>query len=312
MANTALITHPDLVLHDTGPYHPESADRLKTIQTLIEATDWKGRLQWIQGGPAETEVLALVHTREHIAFVEEACQAGRDILDRGDTRVSPETARVARLAAGCVVAGVDAVLRSGFRNSFCLVRPPGHHAKADCAMGFCVYNNAVIAARYAQKAYGLNRVLIVDWDVHHGNGTQDLVYDDPTIFFYSVHQSPCYPGTGALNEHGAGPGLGFTLNVPVSRGATIAEYRSAMKQLAAAAEAFKPELVVISAGFDAHREDPLGEVNLDDQDFEELTQSVCSIADKHCGSRVVSMLEGGYNTDALARAVVSHLRVLSR
>jgi acetoin utilization deacetylase AcuC-like enzyme len=212
---------------------------------------------------------------------------------------------------GGVLNAVDAVATGAARNAFCAVRPPGHHASAGRGMGFCFFNNAALATRYAQRRHGLGRVLIVDWDVHHGNGTEDIFYCDPTVFYFSTHQWPLYPGTGRVNETGEGAGVGTTMNFPFPAGSGREEVLGAVEaSLAPAAEQFRPELVVISAGFDSRLGDPLGRFTLTDRDFADLTRAVMQIAARHAGGRVVSVLEGGYNLDGLASAAAAHVEAL--
>jgi acetoin utilization deacetylase AcuC-like enzyme len=226
--------------------------------------------------------------------------------------MSIDSYRVARLAVGGALAAVDAVTRDQVRNAFTAVRPPGHHALRDRAMGFCLFNNIAIAARYVQEHHGLERVLIVDWDVHHGNGTQAIFYEDPTVLYFSTHQYPFYPGTGAANETGAGAGLGFTVNAPLPAGSGDEEITTAFRgKLIPAAEAFRPQFVLVSAGFDAHRDDPLALLRVTEAGYAALTGIVLDLADRFAGGRLVSLLEGGYNLQALARSVEAHLRVLA-
>jgi acetoin utilization deacetylase AcuC-like enzyme len=214
-------------------------------------------------------------------------------------------------AAGATLAAVDAVFQTPLKRAFAAVRPPGHHATASRGMGFCIYNNAALAARYARKAHGVDRVLIADWDVHHGNGTQDIFYADPAVFFFSTHQWPWYPGTGAPDETGEGAGKGLTMNCPFPAGSGRAEILGAFrKKLMPAMDDFKPGLVIVSAGFDSRRGDPLGKFTLTDGDFRELTELMLEIAGKHAGGRLVSVLEGGYSMEGLARAVTAHVQTL--
>ena len=232
-------------------------------------------------------------------------------LSTGDTALGTHTETVARLAAGAAMAGVDAVMTGREHNVFVAARPPGHHATLSRGMGFCVYNNVALAARYARKAYGVDRILIADWDVHHGNGTQDIFYEDPSVFFFSTHQSPWYPGTGAASETGAAAGKARTLNCPFHAGAGHAEIVGAFRRkLVPAMEAFKPALVILSAGFDSRRGDPLGRFQLRDEDFRELTGIVAEIAGRWADGRIVSILEGGYNVDGLGKAAVAHIEGL--
>jgi acetoin utilization deacetylase AcuC-like enzyme len=236
--------------------------------------------------------------------------SGRVSLDP-DTSMSPGTLHAAYLAAGGALAAVDAIMAQQVDHVFCAVRPPGHHAEAGRAMGFCFFNNVAIAARYIQKKYRLNRVLIVDWDVHHGNGTQHSFEDDPSILFFSTHQYPHYPGTGRGTERGKGTGEGFTINVPVEAGEGDDDYRAVFQNvLVPAADDFKPEFVIISAGFDAHKDDPLASMGLTESGYAELTEIVAGIAKRHAKGRILSSLEGGYNLTALAASVQAHIGAL--
>ncbi len=309
---TAFIYHRDYELHDTGPFHPEASGRTRIVSEYIRASDLAGNITFIEPLPADTRWIDLVHKPEYRREVKRACLSGQTVIDAGDTRVCSVSYDVALLSAGGGLAAVDAVLKNGCKNAFCCSRPPGHHARPAAAMGFCLFNNAAIATRYAQKRYGVEKVLIVDWDVHHGNGTQECFYEDASVLFFSAHQYPFYPGSGAASETGSGSGKGFTLNVPMNAGAGIAEYREAFENvLKPAVEKFQPGLVIISAGFDAHREDPLASINLDDADYAELTRKVKTMADEFCGGRVVSLLEGGYNLKVLERSIYLHLQVLT-
>jgi acetoin utilization deacetylase AcuC-like enzyme len=244
-------------------------------------------------------------------LVENEVAAGRRHLSTGDTDICPESAAAARLAAGCVLSAVDAVFAKEVPNAFCLVRPPGHHASADVGMGFCLFNNIAVAARYAREKYAADRVLIVDWDVHHGNGTQDIFYRDGHVLFFSTHQSPWYPGTGSRHEKGDGAGAGKIINCPFPAGSGHPEIFGAFRQqLLPAASAFQPDLVLISAGFDSRIHDPLGNFLLTDADFRELTAMLLELAAKFCAGRLVSVLEGGYNLEGLALASEAHIRAL--
>jgi acetoin utilization deacetylase AcuC-like enzyme len=310
-SKTGLIYHDAYLLHDTGYSHPERPDRLRSIvQHLHQAGLW-AQLQHPIIDRAGEEWILKVHTARHWKFVKESCARGVEILDRGDTHVCPESYDVALLAVGGVLAGVDALMKGELDNVFCAVRPPGHHAETDTVMGFCLFNNVAVAARYAQVRYGVENVAIVDWDVHHGNGTQEIFYSDPTVFYISTHQFPFYPGTGARTEIGEGKGKGYTLNCPMRAGSGDTEYMNAFaREIIPALERYKPDLLIISAGFDAHKDDPLANINLTEETFGRLTQMMMEIADKHCGGRLLSVLEGGYNLEALARSVEIHVRTM--
>jgi acetoin utilization deacetylase AcuC-like enzyme len=255
--------------------------------------------------------LELGHTADYLRLAEQEINRGARELSTGDTTVSGRSWKAALRATGAGLNAVDAVMEQRVSNAFCPVRPPGHHATTRRGMGFCIVNHIAIAARYAQRRWNLERVLIIDWDVHHGNGTQDIFYEDPSVFYFSTHQSPHYPGTGAARERGRGAGEGTTLNCPLAAGAGRAEIFAAFEEeLAPAMEIFRPELILISAGFDSRIDDPLGDFLLSDADFTDLTALAANLARKHASGRLVSMLEGGYNLAGLASAALSHVRAL--
>jgi len=297
--------------HHTGVGHPERPERLSAILRRLEKTGLLDRTVRLKPAPAEEKWLTAVHAPEYVEHVRRSCQGGARFLDSMDTPVSKDSFAAAETAAGGVLAAVDAVVEGKVRNAFCAVRPPGHHATRNRAMGFCLLNNVAIAARYAQQKHKLAKVLIVDWDVHHGNGTQAAFDDDPTVFYFSIHQYPFYPGTGSADERGRAKALGTKLNVPLPAGSGDREYKKAFEEkLRPAALAFKPDLVLISAGFDAHEHDLLGGMKVSTQGFAELTRTVKQIAQECCGGRLVSVLEGGYNLDGLADCAEAHVRVL--
>ena len=297
--------------HETGMGHPECPERYRAIIDRLENGELQSILQWRRPDPADRSWIESNHDPDYVRFVEEACLSGKVGLDM-DTHISMESYRAAQLAVGAALDAVDAVIQGVCDNAFCAVRPPGHHAEEAKAMGFCLFNNVAIAARYARRHHQLNRVLIFDWDVHHGNGTQASFYDDPQVFFSSMHQYPFYPGTGGEDECGSGEGRGATLNFPLASGADGSEVRRLISgPLADAVAKFKPELILVSAGFDAHKEDPLGQLNLETEDFASMTSLLRNLAEEHCGGRLVSVLEGGYNLDALADSVEAHLRMLT-
>jgi acetoin utilization deacetylase AcuC-like enzyme len=260
--------------------------------------------------PAANQDIVRCHQEDLIFQIESACDSNEGYLDV-DTRISPESFDVARLAAGAAIAAVDAAMAEEGGRAFGLIRPPGHHATITTAMGFCLFNNAAIGARYAQAKYGAERVLIIDWDVHHGNGTQEIFWTDPSVYYFSTHQYPYYPGTGSKDERGGGKGEAFTLNVPLSAGTSARDHRQAFTDALHQIERrFPPDLIIISAGFDSRRGDPLGGLMLEDSDFAEMTKEVLRIAEKHGHGRVVGLLEGGYNLDLLGGSVRSHLAAL--
>lgn len=308
---TAFIYHPDFELHDTGSSHPETKSRARILFDFMKKSDLVDQLAWLEPEPADLKWIKNNHDYDYIHHLETSCLSGENIIDQGNTRACPASFEIARLAAGAAIQGVDSVLNNNYQNAFCCCRPPGHHALYNSAMGFCFFNNVAIAARYAQEKYRIKKILIIDWDVHHGNGTQNSFYEDSSVFFFSTHQYPFYPGTGAAEDTGAGAGIEYTLNVPMRAGANIENYKNAfIHSLTPAAEKFHPELILISAGFDAHRNDPLAAISLEDEDFGELTTLVKDIANNLCQGRIVSVLEGGYNLSALPRSVYQHLNIL--
>jgi acetoin utilization deacetylase AcuC-like enzyme len=297
--------------HATGAGHPERPERLTAIVERLKRQGVFSELVPLPPVAASSEWVTTVHAPEYVERVRKSCRAGTGYVDTPDAPASTNSYEVALAAAGGVLSAVDAVMDGRTRNAFCAVRPPGHHALKDRAMGFCLFDNVAIAAKYIQKKHKLARVLIVDWDVHHGNGTQAAFYDDPTVLYFSVHQSPFYPGSGSADEKGAGKGVGFTLNVPLPAGCGDADYRRAFEEkLKPAAAAFKPDFVLISAGFDAAQGDLLGRMKITPEGYAALTRIVKGIADQHCKGRLVSVLEGGYNLESLAASVEAHLRIL--
>ncbi|MEZ5352414.1 MAG: histone deacetylase [Bryobacteraceae bacterium] len=309
-AKLALLLDPVYRAHDTGPGHPESPGRYDAVTKAL--TPFVKTTRPVARRAATEEELALCHSRKYIALAQEDIAAGRDHLSTGDTSVGKATWKVALDAVGGVLNAVDAVMNGQARSAFCAVRPPGHHATPSRGMGFCVFNNVAIAARYARKVHGVERVLIADWDVHHGNGTQDVFYRDASVFFFSTHQHPWYPGTGMHNERGEGKGEGTTLNYPFPAGSGKDEIVAVFQQeLIRAADHFKPDLVLVSAGFDSRAGDPLGRFQLTDSDFRALTRVMLDIAAKHAGGRLVSLLEGGYSLSGLAAGVAAHVTELA-
>jgi acetoin utilization deacetylase AcuC-like enzyme len=281
------------------------------VLSALDAGGLTAQMLRVAPRAATEDELAACHSRSYLAIVQHDAARGYETLSTGDTELSAESLDVALEAAGGVLNAVDAVFDRRAQNAFCAVRPPGHHATRDRGMGFCIFNNIAIAARYAQRRHGLERVLIADWDVHHGNGTQDIFYADGSVLFFSTHQHPWYPGTGRPNETGEGDGRGATLNCPFPAGAGRSEILGAFEdRLLPAAREFRPELVLISAGFDSRLGDPLGQFTLCDADFADLTRLMLEIADNYAGGRLISVLEGGYSLDGLAAASSTHVAAL--
>lgn len=312
MSTTALLLDSTYKQHVPGSGHPERPERYDAVIAGLENAGLVRDATRVRVRRAAEDEVALVHSREYVATVKRDIARGVRDLSTGDTAVSAKSLDVALDAVGGVLNAVDTVISGKVQNAFCAVRPPGHHASAVKGMGFCVFNNIAVAARYAQKKHGLSRVLIADWDVHHGNGTQDIFYDDGSVFFFSTHQSPLYPYTGKAHETGEGEGKGKTINCPFPAGSGRREIAGAFRErLLPAMEKFAPELVMISAGFDSRLGDPLGQFTLTDEDFAELTRMLMDVAEKHAGGRVVSVLEGGYSLTGLAAGVSSHVMTLS-
>jgi acetoin utilization deacetylase AcuC-like enzyme len=308
---TALVCDPAYREHRTGTWHPERPARVDAVIQGLHRAGLLERCRALAPRAALDADLLRCHSRTYLARVRQDETAGRGELSTGDTAIGPGSERVARLAAGGLLVAADALMAGEVGNAFAVVRPPGHHATPERGMGFCIYNNVAVAARYLQAVHGLERLLIVDWDVHHGNGTQEIFWSDPSVLFFSTHQSPFYPGTGAVEERGGGAGAGFTLNRPFPAGTTGPEILAAWREtLLPAAAAFAPQAVLVSAGFDSRHGDPLGDFHLEDEDFAELTRLVMGIADRHAGGRLLSSLEGGYALEGLAAAAAAHVGAL--
>ncbi|MEC4678522.1 MAG: histone deacetylase [Nitrospirota bacterium] len=315
---TGYITHPDFLAHDTGDDHPESPRRLSVLDEHILGqahSPLQDQLKIItpKRNPALYRWISEIHIPSYIdALKNKIPTTGRIYLD-ADTPYSPGSLKAAEMAVSGVLTAVDQVMDGTLNNAFCALRPPGHHAEPDRAMGFCLFNNVAVAARYIQKKHHLPKIFIIDWDVHHGNGTQNAFYDDASVFYLSSHQFPCYPGTGSTKENGQGLGEGTTLNLPLHAGTNDAELlRIFEKVLPDTLATFQPDFILISAGFDAHRDDPLAALEITDTGFAEMTNIVRSLAETHCQGRIVSCLEGGYHLHALAQSVKKHLSVLSK
>ena len=311
---TAVVHHPIYKKHDTGPGHPETPLRYEVVMDALrdDQSFWESLVE-ITPEKASKGLIQAAHTPQHFKVVEQAVEQGYDHLD-ADTTISMQSFDASLFAAGGACAAVDAVIQGVAKNAFVAVRPPGHHATAERAMGFCLFNNVAIAARHAHNRYKeIDRIAVIDWDVHHGNGTQGIFYDDPNVYFFSMHQYPWYPGTGSRGETGHGRGLGATINIPVKANTDAGEqlrmFEAALEDIS---KKFRPDLVMISAGFDAHLTDPLGQLQLEDDDYISMTRTVTQWADETCGGRIVSCLEGGYNLKTLGLTVKNHVAELSR
>jgi acetoin utilization deacetylase AcuC-like enzyme len=305
---TSIYTHPACLAHRPGPHHPESPQRLAAVLQALEAPAFSAARR--RDAPRGTRAqILLAHSASYVDAVEKAApRDGLRMLDGGDTIMSPGTWEAVLRCVGAACAAVDDVVSGRTRNAFCATRPCGHHAEAERAMGFCIFNQAAIAALHARAAHGLRRVAVMDFDVHHGNGTQNCFYDDPDLFYGSSHQSPFYPGTGARSESGV---AGNIVNIPLQQGCDSATFRRHMRtQMLPALRDFAPELLVISAGFDAHHLDPLGGLSLTDDDFHWITRELMAVADHSARGRVVSTLEGGYSLQGLASGTAAHVRAL--
>ena len=303
---TLLYTHPACLDHDPGRHHPESPARLRAVLAALDDPEF-ARLERCEAPEAAREDLLRVHPRRHVEGILAAVPKTGHVGIDADTVLSPASGEAALRAAGAVAAAVDAVVAKKANNAFCAVRPPGHHAEPQRAMGFCLFNNAAIGALRAREAHGLARVAVVDFDVHHGNGTQAAFEADGSLFYASTHQYPLYPGTGAASE----AGVGNIVNVPLRPMAGSTQFRLGMTQrILPALDAFRPELVIVSAGFDAHRSDPLAQLMLEEADYTWVTEKLLEIADRHAAGRLVATLEGGYDLSALAASAATHVRVL--
>ncbi|MFQ6040759.1 MAG: histone deacetylase [Candidatus Poribacteria bacterium] len=307
---TGFLYHPDYLKHDTGYGHPESSQRLIAVLKTVKNSGFWDDLIQIEPTPAVIGQIEYIHDPGYVEAVKQMCDSGGGYIDY-DTPISAESFNIALLAVGSLLRGVDAIMAGEVDNAFASVRPPGHHATPRMGMGFCIFNNVAIAARYIQREHNLPKILIIDWDLHHGNGTQEAFYDDPTVFYFSIHQSPFYPGTGSANETGEGAGMGYTFNFPMRAGSRTEDYVEIFEQqLKPAAIEFQPNFILISAGFDSHQSDPLGGIRIASEGFGQLTDIACEIADSTCNGRLLSALEGGYNLDGLSESVVVHLEHL--
>ena len=310
---TALIYHPVYLRHDTGPSHPERASRLRAILRKLQKTRLIEDLRLFEPEAASVDDIALAHDKDYIAGIKDAAKDGLVNLDP-DTVISNASFEAALYAAGGVIKGIDLVLNKEIDNAFVMTRPPGHHAGPSRAMGFCIFNNVAIGAKYIQKSYKYERILIVDFDVHHGNGTEEIFYEDPGVFYISLHQYPHYPGTGAKEDRGRGKGEGFNLNLPMPAGSGDKEYIKVFKDtVIPLANNFNPQFILISAGFDGHAKDPLSATTLTERGYHEITHLLKTIKIRGSASDLVPMisaLEGGYNLFSLADSVHAHLKAL--
>ena len=310
MNSVAFVYHPDYLLHAPPFEHPESPGRLVAIADHLAERGLLDKMVPVTPGFPDEADIVRVHDPSYLQKIEMACRRGDLTLDAEDTYLNRNSYTVAFRSAGGAIAGAEAGITGKVRRAFCAIRPPGHHADNRTGMGFCLLNNIAIATRYLRSRHGVSRIFIVDWDVHHGNGTQNIFLEDPSVFFFSIHEHPSflYPGTGRRWETGRGAGEGTTLNAPMQPGAGDAEYRMAFEQmLRPAIDAFRPEIFLVSAGFDAHKDDPLADIQLTEEGFRFMTRFVVEMADLHCGGRIVSLLEGGYELNSLTLSVEAHL-----
>jgi acetoin utilization deacetylase AcuC-like enzyme len=313
MNKTGFLYDERYQLHKTSRYHPEVPERLSRIYQGIKDAGLLSSLILIEASPAELKWIELVHDTPYIQRFEAACKNGESIFDSPDNQMCPQTYEIALLAVGGILDVVDRLMTGNLDNAFCAVRPPGHHAEVNKAMGFCYFNNVAIAARYLQKRYGIIRVGIVDFDVHHGNGTQHIFEGDSTVFYYSIHEHPsfAYPGTGREFENGKDFGFGYTKNTPVLPGQGDAEYKQLLqKDLMPAFDVFKPEVILVSAGFDAHVDDDMSDIKLSTEAFSWIMQKVVAMARQYSQGRVISILEGGYSLKRLPELAANHVEIL--
>jgi len=310
MKNLAVIYDEAHLKHKPLFSHPERPERVSSIYNFLNEKNFFSNIDLIKPSEAKKEDILRVHTEEHYNFVVESIEKGKSLLDM-DTYIVKDSLKPSLLSAGAVLKAVDLVMNDSYSSVFSLMRPPGHHAESRRPMGFCIFNNVAIGTKYAIDKYNLHRIAIIDWDVHHGNGTQEIFYYSSQLYYISLHQYPFYPGTGAANEKGEGKGKGFTLNFPLPAGTTGGTYfRIFKEEIIKVLEEYNPELLFISAGFDAHKDDPLANMELTEEDFDGMTRIVKHFSEKK-NIKIISVLEGGYNLDALARSVYMHLEVLN-
>ena len=308
---TGLVYDERMLKHDTGPFHPERPERIKTCYNFLEAENILSRLKLVPPREATIEEISMAHDSRYVESVKEMAEQGGGQLDL-DTPLSEKSFEAATLAAGGVIEAVDMLVAKKLKNCFCLVRPPGHHATYSRGMGFCLFDNLAVGARHALKNHEMSRILILDWDAHHGNGLQDIFWNDPSVLYVSFHQHPHYPGTGFAAEVGAGDGEGFTINFPFSADTGIVDYRTAFKEaIWPVTQEFKPELVMVAAGFDGHFHDPLTSLGLTTDDFGEMTSEIMGLANKFAEGKMICSLEGGYDLKALSYSVAQVIIKLS-
>lgn len=302
---TSVITSLTYQNHNTGPGHPERVDRVKVVNEELKKFDKK--IKWFEPKLFDHTIIEKVHNKNYLEKISISFpKSGIQFLD-GDTIVSPGSKEAALDAVGSIILGIDQVVNKEFKNTFCSVRPPGHHAESDKAMGFCIYNNVAVGAAYLLHHYQYKKVAIIDYDVHHGNGTQEIFYNNPNVLYISTHQYPFYPGTGSVNEKGASNNI---LNIPLDPGTSSDIYFNSFENVLKKLKSFNPEFILLSSGFDAHQKDPLAQVNLKSKDFYEITKRIMNVADNICDSRIVSILEGGYDLNALKDSTYEHVKAL--
>ena len=302
---TSVITSLTYQNHDTGPGHPERVDRVKVVNEELKKLDEK--IKWFEPKLFNHTIIEKVHNKNYLEKISISFpKSGIQFLD-GDTIVSPGSKEAALDAVGSIILGIDQVVNKEFKNTFCSVRPPGHHAESDKAMGFCIYNNVAVGAAYLLHHYQYKKVAIIDYDVHHGNGTQEIFYNNPNVLYISTHQYPFYPGTGSVNEKGASNNI---LNIPLDPGTSSDVYFNSFENVLKKLKSFNPEFILLSSGFDAHQKDPLAQVNLKSKDFYEITKRIMNVANNICNGRIVSILEGGYDLDALKESAYEHVKAL--
>jgi len=302
---TSVITSLTYQNHNTGPGHPERVDRVKVVNEELKKLDRK--ITWFEPKSFDQAIIEQVHNKDYLNKISTSFpKSGIQFLD-GDTIVSPGSREAALDAVGSILLGIDQVVNKEFKNTFCSVRPPGHHAESDKAMGFCIYNNVAVGAAYLINHYHYKKIAIIDYDVHHGNGTQEIFYNNPNVLYISTHQYPFYPGTGSEKEKGISDNI---LNIPLDSGTTSNIYFNGFEKVLKKLKSFNPEFILLSSGFDAHTEDPLAQVNLNSKDFYEITKRIVDVANNICDGKIVSILEGGYNLDALRESAYQHVKAL--